>query len=292
MQVSHSDVLTKARSQYHRSQTERILIQNTTTTQASTRQRHTVQELSERDKELMRLDPKQRQMLLALEALLGKKIAIVAFKEAHVAAPAPNSALPTVIYTQMQEEASSLDISFTGTLQTTKGKQIDFSLSIQWSEAFTTHQRDILQGGGDFSDPLVISLDGRQPIMKETFDFALTENASTLNYLSPNAGYLALDKDGNATIDKGSELFGPQSGDGFEELRAYDEDKNGWIDSSNSVYAQLKFWKISEGKNELKRLEEVGIGAISTPIAHYKEASIAVGENGRTYGVFSVDLAT
>lgn len=308
MQVSQSQVLTKASSHYHYSQKERISIQNSITSQSHIQQSFTTQELTQRDKELMSLDPKQRQMLLALEALLGKKISIISFKEAQPSSsPTIRANSPTLIYEQMQEEASSLDISFLGKLKTEDGKLLDFSLSIQWDEAFAIHSRQTLQGSGEFNDPLVITLDGDQPITKEKFNFNLTQNAHKLNYLSDQAGYLAIDRDGNNLIDTGSELFGPQSGDGFEELRAYDDDKNGWIDANDTIYANLKFWKVSQDTNELLSLEEVGIGAISlqeakidftskadinTPIAHYKEASVAVGENGKAYGVFSVDLAT
>ena len=40
------------------------------------------------------------------------------------------------------------------------------------------------------------------------------------------SGYLALDKNGDGTINDGSELFGTRNGDGFADLAQYDEDGN------------------------------------------------------------------
>jgi hypothetical protein len=304
MQISHSKLFSHAYSHYHFSQKERIAAQ-TTIAQSSKQLVKSIQKFSERDKELMSMNPKYLQMFLALEALMGKKISIVSFKE--IPTPSSNTIInqPTVIYEQMQEEASSLDLSLSGNLETEDGKLVNFALSIHWNEKFTAYKNETLQST-DFSDPLIITLDGNQPVLKEKFDFDFTKDSKALNYLSNQSGYLALDKNGDNLINGGEELFGPQSGDGFVELREYDEDNNGWIDENDSVYTNLKFWKISQDKNELISLDEIGIGAISlqgvsidfmakadinTPIAHYKEASVALGKSGNPYGVFSVDLA-
>ena len=127
-----------------------------------------------------------------------------------------------------------------------------------------------------------------------------------LNFLKKRSGYLAFDQNNNNKIDNGNELFGVKSGDGFADLAKYDEDKNGWIDSNDTIFKSLRFWSPSENSDSVKTLEEVGIGAISlqsiktdfiskedinTPTAYYKEASVAVGENAQAYALFSIDLA-
>ena len=66
-----------------------------------------------------------------------------------------------------------------------------------------------------------------------------------------------------ARVNDGSELFGPESGNGFSELAAYDTDGNGWIDESDPVYRQLEVWtKDAEGNDSLSDLKSMGVGAI------------------------------
>ena len=61
----------------------------------------------------------------------------------------------------------------------------------------------------------------------------------------------------------GRELFGPGSGNGFEELAAYDEDGNGWIDENDVIFNSLKIWcKDENGNDRLYSLAEKGVGAI------------------------------
>ena len=90
------------------------------------------------------------------------------------------------------------------------------------------------------------------------------------------------------------------------ELSAHDGDRNGWIDSGDDIFKQLRMWMITEGDEKLLTLQEAGIGAISlttapinytlksdaeTAVAHYKKGSVALGEKEGVYGVFEVDVA-
>ena len=77
------------------------------------------------------------------------------------------------------------------------------------------------------------------------------------------SGFLALDTNEDGKINNGSELFGPQSGDGFGELAAHDQDGNGWIDAADEIFGDLTIWsKGPEGEDRLMGLGKVGIGAI------------------------------
>jgi hypothetical protein len=56
-----------------------------------------------------------------------------------------------------------------------------------------------------------------------------------------NAAFLALDRNGNGSIDNGGELFGDQHGaqDGFAELSKFDDNADGTIDDKDAVFHML-----------------------------------------------------
>jgi len=265
------------------------------------------------DDALAEVDPKLRIMALLLEALTGQKISLTAFHSNSNVSDTANTALvprensPILEYQYHKEELNSMNFSAEGKVLLKDGSMKTFSLSIKWEQSFSESLRLRIQDGKILTDPLVISLDGTQPLSSNAFAFNLNgESGQSLPYLTGRAGYLAYDADQDGKITSGSELFGPKSGKGFMELSAYDEDRNGWIDGNDSFFKQLRVWTITEGSESLLSLEEVGIGAISLqttnvdftlkraiddPIAHYKKASVAVGENGEAYGLFEIDVA-
>lgn len=86
--------------------------------------------------------------------------------------------------------------------------------------------------------------------------------------------FLAMDRNGNGRIDNGAELFGNHtppypSKNGFEALKALDDNRDGVIDNSDRAFAQLLAWTdsnhngVSEG-HELRALSSVGLIAIRT----------------------------
>lgn len=86
------------------------------------------------------------------------------------------------------------------------------------------------------------------------------------------AGFLALDKNENGTIDNGNELFGNHavgpdgetSGNGFDALAKYDSNKDRAITPADDIWQQLVVWRdrnmdgISQPQ-ELSKLDELGI---------------------------------
>ena len=95
----------------------------------------------------------------------------------------------------------------------------------------------------------------------------------------------------DGVVNNGSELFGPQSGNGFSELAEYDGDGNGWIDENDDVYDKLRIWtKDENGNDKLLALGQKGIGAIylgnvNTDFALKNSQNQLQGEISRT-GIF------
>ncbi|MFZ5374510.1 MAG: hypothetical protein ACOZBX_03095 [Campylobacterota bacterium] len=267
------------------------------------------------DDPLEGVDPKYRMMALMLEALTGQKITLAAFRPNATAGSAVGSAgtgsvpsnSPILEYQYQMQELNRMSFSAEGKAVLEDGTVREFSLSIEWTQSFSESVRLRIQDGKILTDPLVISFDGSQPLSSNAFAFNLTgKEGQSLPYLSGRAGYLALDNDRDGKITQGSELFGPRTGEGFMELAAHDDDGNGWIDSGDAVFKQLRVWMVNEEGENLLSLQEAGIGAISlktasidyafksdadTTVAQYKKASVALGETAGAYGVFEVDVA-
>jgi hypothetical protein len=82
---------------------------------------------------------------------------------------------------------------------------------------------------------------------------------------------LAVDLDGDGKITSGRELFGEATGGwaphGFAALARYDENKDGMISASDSIFERLKAWRDDgDGRSErgeLLPLAELGIRSIS-----------------------------
>lgn len=163
-------------------------------------------------------------------------------------------------------EQESVAFSGMGVVKTADGREISFGVDLEMSRGFagsffeTTDEEVIL------TDPLVINLEsGSASVSDQKFFFDLDADGSKeeISSLGQGSGFLAYDKNGDGTINDGSELFGTKSGDGFADLAKYDEDGNGWIDENDRIFNDLKVWiKDAEGKDELVDLKSADVGAI------------------------------
>lgn len=180
----------------------------------------------------------------------------------------PDNPVPTITYQTFELNAENEKTTFSanGTVKTENGETIDFSLDLTLSRQFLEMHSSQVTTGAAQVDPLVISFDGRGAGLTEktvSFDLDTDGTKERIPFVTPNAGFLLLDKNGNGSADNGSELFGPSTGSGFGELARYDEDANGWIDEGDSVFGNLRVWtKDTAGKDYLFRLSDKGIGAI------------------------------
>ena len=121
-----------------------------------------------------------------------------------------------------------------------------------------------------------------------------------VGWVSGDDGLLTLDKNNNGTIDNILELFGKTDKTGTEELREYDLNNDGVINSNDTVFSNLKVWQdhnqngISESY-ELKTLTELGITSIDvseeslTPKNEVKEGSLIISEGTYTQNITNPD---
>ena len=198
-----------------------------------------------------------------------------------------------------------------GVVKTADGKEITFSYALEMERQFHSETHESVRAGDALlKDPLVINFGGTAAQLtdqKFAFDLDADGTKDRIAWVRPGSGFLALDKNGNGTIDDGSELFGAKTGDGFAELAAYDDDKNGWIDEADAVYGRLQVWSKSGTTDERASLKERNVGAIflgrqSTPFelkdganqlqGAVRASGVYVKEDGSGVGsVQQVDLA-
>ncbi|HDZ8845091.1 TPA: hypothetical protein RUW98_000249 [Aeromonas veronii] len=232
------------------------------------------------------LDNRQRLIKLMIEAMLGHEIELpkpinpseeggegVTQGDAAAQAAEPDQ-LVEVTDTLLQQE--QLNVVASASVATRDGQtiQLDLGFVLDWRQLEVSQRRTTLNA---LKDPLVLSLDGKIADLTEarvTFDIDQDGKEDSLPGLSEGSGFVALDRNGNGTIDDGGELFGARSGNGFGELATLDEDGNGVLDEGDSQFSALQFW---HPEHAPIALVELGIGAIllrplDTPFNHLGES--------------------
>ncbi len=129
-------------------------------------------------------------------------------------------------------------------------------------------------------DPLVFDLDGNsiQTRSDAYFDYNGNDFAVQTGWISPWDGFLVMDRNGNGTIDDGSELFsgytlmsnGQRAHNGYEALGEFDVNHDGKIDAADPAYSKLMVWQDVNGDGisdswELHTLSFYGIASINSP---------------------------
>ena len=163
-------------------------------------------------------------------------------------------------------EAESTTFATKGLVTTEDGRSIDFNVEVSMSRAFMQETNLLTVEDYIKTDPLIINLDTNIASVSDQkffFDLDADGDKEQISFAGQGSSFLALDKNGDGTINDGSELFGTKSGDGFKDLAAYDEDGNGWIDENDSIFSRLKVWtKDEEGNDYLIDLKKADVGAI------------------------------
>jgi len=280
--------------------------------------------VDEDDRLKISLSPKLMAIVRALEALTGKKIntsfmhefeksksvdAMKTLRDGHETEVEQVGWGIDYSYERDEIHDEFLEFSAVGSLTTQDGKSIDFSLALSMQNHSEIHERISLKAGDALIDPLVINFGGDIVTLsnvKHNFDLDLDGVSDEFSFVGSGSGFLAFDKNTDGIINDGSELFGPSTANGFDELSVYDSDGNNWIDENDEVYKQLVIWTKDEYGNEnLFSLKDKGIGAlylerVETPFelsaddgkiqGMMRESSIYIKENG-SVGIFQeIDL--
>ena len=229
-------------------------------------------------------DPRMLLLISLVEALTGQKVRLFNpndLKHGDTAQAQPPQASTTATPAGSQRQGWGLEydrhetlheseqtaFSAQGTIRTSDGKEISFQLTLQMKREFSLETDiSIRKSDGVRKDPLVINFGGTAAQLtnqKFSFDLDSDGTAEKMSFVGAGSGFLALDKNGNGSIDNGSELFGTSSGNGFADLAAYDSDGNQWIDENDAVYSKLRVWsKDAAGKDALSTLAQRNVGAL------------------------------
>ncbi len=165
------------------------------------------------------------------------------------------------------EESESVSVTAMGTVNTADNRQIDFSMDLLMErEFFNESQTTVTETGYMFIDPIVVQTGAQTPMLQGAqfaFDLDCDGETEDLAGLSEGYAFLALDLNQDGVINDGSELFGPTTGDGFQELAEYDEDHNMWLDENDSMFDQFVLWNPSADEGtRLTRLKDADVGAV------------------------------
>lgn len=211
---------------------------------------------------------------------------------------------------QFHSEKESISFSAAGVAKTADGREINFAAQLNMTREFMSEQSISIRAGDALKDPLAINFDApaaKLSTTKYSFDIDSDGTVDQISFTGPGSGFLALDVNGDGIINNGKELFGPESGNGFDDLSKYDSDGNNWIDESDAIYEKLRIWtKDSQGNDQLLALGQKGVGAIylgnvdtqfamkdSTNVQHgqLRRTGVFLRENGTVGTVQQVDLA-
>jgi len=231
-------------------------------------------------------DPRTQVLVAMIEALTGKKVRLLnpdhftgqarAQDVQSEKAPAPSRAQESPDETSFglsydfratRMETESMAFNAQGRVRTADGRDVEIDVSLTMDRTFVqTRSLSMQAGSAKLTDPLVVNFSGSAAQLTSTsfeFDIDMDGRGESVHLPTGGSGFLALDRDENGTVTDGGELFGPRTNHGFQELKAFDDNQDNWIDGSDPVFPELRVWSRDEnGRDRLLALGTLGIGAI------------------------------
>jgi serine-aspartate repeat-containing protein C/D/E len=126
----------------------------------------------------------------------------------------------------------------------------------------------------NYISPIALDLngDGVQTISSDAgvkFDILNSGTAVQTGWISGADGFLAIDRNGNGSIDDRSELFGGAVGEGFGTLASFDSNKDGAVDATDDFFTSLGVWRDANvngvtDAGEFTSLADAGIAKLNT----------------------------
>lgn len=159
------------------------------------------------------------------------------------------------------------------------GERLDLTWMLNAANTFQTQIQTRM-------DPLMIDLDGDGFHLTTSvnndiyFDMDGDSFAEATSWnADSNDGFLVRDVNANGRIDGVQEMFGNATIDGFSDLRAYDLNEDGVIDSSDAIWSTLKIWRDDnlDGQtlsSELHTLSSLNITGINVGVSFINDADI------------------
>ena len=277
-----------------------------------------MEEVQEAEEEVN--DPELQLLKMVIEYLTGEKVETPRLKLEQAQEVSEN--LPENVsegeanwgleydYHRLEYEREQTTFEAQGVVKTKDGKEINFQINLQmYREHIEAENVSIRMGNAKKVDPLVINFHGNATdLTDQKFEFDLDADGSkeNISFVGQGSGFIAFDRNKDGKINDGSELFGPQTGNGFSELARYDEDGNDFIDEGDSIYQDLSVWqKDAEGKDILTPLAQKNVAAIylknvATPFSvkdqanqsqgEIKDTSIYIQSNGSVGSIQELDL--
>lgn len=307
---------------------EIIAVKNVSQTDGSTAQSEKTQSRTTEDEAYsVSLSPEQEVQKRSIENLSGRKITI--YSENQLLSQTSSSEFNTFSFWQQfsgQEtrlqgnffnensvlsvserlyEYERMDYNTTLQLEDSQGAVTSMSLSISYSRELNIEQQ-LTMTSAEFTDPLVLNI-GNKPQLyaedKQAFDLDSDGQKELIPELASGVWYLAYDRNQNGVIDNGTELFGAQTGQGFNELAELDDNNNGLVEADDDLYKELSLW---DGKNSLMsladgRIQAISLNAANTPftftddfgnaIAQIRQTSVFITDNNSLGAIHQVDIA-
>jgi hypothetical protein len=219
--------------------------------------------------------------------------------------PATIGTAPAAPLVQYQR-TESCSFSAIGNVCLADGSTRQFAVGFDQSRRETA---TLSQGAALFRDPLVLDFGSPGTSLgTNTVNVDLNGDGKSVSMKMPGSQSALLfdDRNHNGMADDGSELFGPKTGDGFAELAKLDTDQNGWVDSGDAAWGDLKLWHTDiNGKPQVETLAQAGVGALSvdhvaapftlkndgTTTGQQQASGVWLGENGGAGAVRRIDVA-